>query len=57
MGHNAQAGQSHRECINEQEENLDANDAIYKLGQQLLRKDRVFFDEFGEIVQSGSFTA
>lgn len=55
MRHNAQRAQSNREPIHDQKENLNSNDAIYQPEEQFLRKDRVFFDKLGEVVQSGSY--
>lgn len=55
MRHDAHGGQFEREAIDEAEEDVDADNEVDEARKEVLGDHGVFFDELGEVVESGSF--
>jgi len=51
MARNPQSGQTEREAVHEEEEEVQRDDGVDEAGEQAARGDGVFFDELGEVVQ------
>ena len=52
MGDNAEHGEEEWEAIYQAEQDLDPYHGVYQAGEEFLGENGVFFDEFGEVVQS-----
>ena len=54
MRDDAHGGQFEREAIDEAEEDVDADYEVDEPGEEVFGDYSVFFDELGEVVESGS---
>lgn len=57
MRHNAQHRKEEREAIDQPQETLKPNNEVDHPRKKFLCQDCVFFDKFGEVIESGSFWA
>ena len=53
MTSNTEEGKYYRKAIDDCKEDLDGDDGVYEAGEQLASQDCMFFDEFGEVVETG----
>lgn len=53
MGEDAEEGKRDGESIEQDEEDLNADDGVYETTEQFSSKDSMFLDQFREVIQAG----